>query len=170
MMSLTSHADKFSAPRRDREGRIALIGLTLDEMQLVMAHHGLPKFRAKQIFHWIYKRGVRDFDQMINLPKEMRELLCEHYTIDRARVVTEQVSSDGTMKWLLAMSDGQEVETVFIPDKERGTLCVSSQVGCTLTCKFCHTGTQPLVRNLGPHEMLQQIIHARDVLGEWPPR
>lgn len=167
-MSLTSHADKFSAPRRDRDGRIALIGLTPDEMQLVMAHHGLPKFRAKQVSHWIYKRGVRSFDQMANLPKEMRGLLGEHYTIDRARVVTEQTSSDGTIKWLLAMSDGQEVETVFIPDKERATLCVSSQVGCTLTCKFCHTGTQPLVRNLGPHEILQQIIHARDVLGEWP--
>ncbi|MFN3827339.1 MAG: 23S rRNA (adenine(2503)-C(2))-methyltransferase RlmN [Micavibrio sp.] len=167
-MSLSSHAGKFSAPRKDKAGRMALVGLSLQEMQDVLALHNLPKFRAKQIWNWIYQRGVKDFDSMGNLPKDMRALLSEHYFIDRPEVITEQRSTDGTIKWLLSMSDGQQVETVYIPEENRGTLCVSSQVGCTLTCRFCHTGTQPLVRNLGPHEILQQIMHARDVLEEWP--
>ncbi len=167
-MSVSSHATSFAAPRTDAEGRIQLIGMNLAEMQETMAAHGLPNFRSKQVWHWIYQRGVRDFESMGNLPKDMRALLSEKYSIDRPEIVTEQRSSDGTIKWLLSMSDGQKIETVFIPEAERGTLCVSSQVGCTLTCKFCHTGTQPLVRNLGPHEILQQIMHARDVLDEWP--
>lgn len=167
-MSVASHATKFAAPRTDQAGRIALIGLTLPEMQAALAMHGLPGFRAKQVWHWIYQRGVRDFEAMANLPKDMRALLTEKYSIERPTVITEQKSSDGTIKWLLGMADGQQVEAVFIPEAERGTLCVSSQVGCTLTCKFCHTGTQPLVRNLGPHEILQQIMHARDALEEWP--
>lgn len=167
-MSVTSHATSFAAPRTDAAGRIQLIGMALPEMQAVMAGHGLPGFRAKQVWHWIYRRGVRDFDAMANLPKDMRAMLVEKYSIERPEVVTEQRSTDGTIKWLLSMADGQKIETVFIPETDRGTLCVSSQVGCTLTCKFCHTGTQPLVRNLGPHEILQQIMHARDVLGEWP--
>lgn len=167
-MSVSSHASSFAAPRTDAAGRIALIGLSLAEMQAAFAAHSLPGFRAKQVWHWIYHRGVRDFDSMANLPKEMRALLTEKYSIERPVVVTEQKSSDGTIKWLLAMADGQQIEAVFIPEAERGTLCVSSQVGCTLTCKFCHTGTQPLVRNLGPHEILQQIMYARDMLGEWP--
>lgn len=167
-MSVSSHATSFAAPRTDAQGRIQLIGMSLPEMQEVMAGHGLPKFRSKQVWHWVYRRGVRDFEMMGNLPKDMRALLTEKYSIERPEVITEQRSSDGTIKWLLAMSDGQRIETVFIPEAERGTLCVSSQVGCTLTCKFCHTGTQPLVRNLGPHEILQQVMHARDILGEWP--
>lgn len=167
-MSVSSHAGKFAAPRVDASGRMALIGMTLPEMQEALAIHDLPKFRAKQIWNWIYQRGVRDFEIMGNLPKDMRTLLSDYYSIERPDVVTEQRSSDGTIKWLLAMSDGQQVETVYIPEDARGTLCVSSQVGCTLTCRFCHTGTQPLVRNLGPHEILQQVMHARDVLGEWP--
>lgn len=167
-MSVTSHASKFAAPRVDASGRMALIGLSLPEMQEALAIHDLPKFRAKQVWNWIYQRGVRDFESMGNLPKDMRTLLSDYYSIERPTVVTEQRSSDGTIKWLLAMSDGQQIETVYIPEEKRGTLCVSSQVGCTLTCRFCHTGTQPLVRNLGPHEILQQIMHARDVLGEWP--
>jgi 23S rRNA (adenine2503-C2)-methyltransferase len=167
-MSVASHASKFSAPKADASGRISLIGLPLAAMQEVLAAHGLPGFRAKQVWHWIYQRGVRSFAEMANLPKEMRDLLTEKYSIERPKVITEQRSEDGTIKWLLSMSDGQQVETVFIPEARRGTLCVSSQVGCTLTCKFCHTGTQPLVRNLGAHEILQQIIHARDVLNEWP--
>ncbi len=167
-MSVTSHASSFAAPRTDSAGRIPLIGLSPEELQQVFEAHGLPRFRAKQVWHWIYHRGVRDFESMANLPKDMRALLVEKYSIERPTVITEQKSSDGTIKWLLAMSDGQQIETVFIPEAERGTLCVSSQVGCTLTCKFCHTGTQPLVRNLGAHEILQQVMHARDVLGEWP--
>ncbi len=167
-MSVTSHAGKFAAPRVDASGRMALIGLSLPAMQEALAIHDLPKFRAKQVWNWIYQRGVRDFESMGNLPKDMRMLLSDYYSIERPTVVTEQRSSDGTIKWLLAMSDGQQIETVYIPEENRGTLCVSSQVGCTLTCRFCHTGTQPLVRNLGAHEILQQIMHARDVLGEWP--
>lgn len=167
-MSVISHGKAFAAPRTDAMGRIALIGLPFEEMVEALSIHELPKFRAKQIWQWVYGRGVTDFQNMDNLPKDMRVLLSDYYTIERPQVVTEQRSSDGTIKWLLAMSDGQQVEVVFIPEGERGTLCISSQVGCTLTCKFCHTGTQPLVRNLGPHEILQQIMHARDVLDEWP--
>lgn len=167
-MSVSSHASKFAAPRVDASGRMALIGMSLPEMQEALAIHDLPKFRAKQVWNWIYQRGVRDFESMGNLPKDMRTPLTDYYSIERPTVVTEQRSSDGTIKWLLAMSDGQQIETVYIPEETRGTLCVSSQVGCTLTCRFCHTGTQPLVRNLGPHEILQQIMHARDVLEEWP--
>jgi 23S rRNA (adenine2503-C2)-methyltransferase len=167
-MSTTSHASKFAAPRTDAAGRIALIGLNLPEMIAAMEEHGLPKFRAKQVWHWIYNRGVTDFEAMGNLPKDMRALLVEKYSVERPALVTEQRSTDGTIKWLLAMADGQQIEVVFIPETDRGTLCISSQVGCTLTCRFCHTGTQPLVRNLGPHEILQQIMYARDVLGEWP--
>jgi 23S rRNA (adenine2503-C2)-methyltransferase len=167
-MSVASHAGKFAAPRTDAAGRIALIGLNLPEMQAALAVHGLPAFRGKQVWHWIYRRGARDFAAMGNLPKELRALLAAHYTIDRPAVAAEQRSADGTIKWLLSMADGQQVEAVFIPEGRRGTLCVSSQVGCTLTCRFCHTGTQPLVRNLGAHEILQQVMHARDALGEWP--
>lgn len=167
-MSVSSHAGKFAAPRVDASGRMALIGMSLPEMQEALAIHDLPKFRAKQVWNWIYQRGVRDFESMGNLPKDMRTLLDDYYSIERPAIVTEQRSTDGTIKWLLAMSDGQQIETVYIPEENRGTLCVSSQVGCTLTCRFCHTGTQPLVRNLGPHEILQQIMHARDVLEEWP--
>lgn len=167
-MSISSHAGKFSAPPKDAMGKIPLIGLDLAEMQSALALHDLPAFRARQVWHWIYQRGLHDFEQMSNLSKDMRQLLTTHYSIGRPIIITEQKSADGTIKWLLSLSDGQQVETVFIPEEKRGTLCVSSQVGCTLTCKFCHTGTQPLVRNLGAHEILQQIMHARDVLEEWP--
>src|SRR3990172_220626 len=167
-MSVASHASRFSAPRTDAAGRIPLIGLSLAEMQAALALAGFPAFRSKQVWHWIYQRGVRNFTDMANLPQDMRELLEAKYSIERQKVSSEQKSADGAIKWLLSMSDGQQVETVFIPEARRGTLCVSSQVGCTLTCKFCHTGTQPLVRNLGAHEILQQIMHARDALSEWP--
>lgn len=167
-MSVQKHAEKFSAPRKDRNGRIQLVGLSLAEMQDVLGEHKLPNFRSKQIWNWIYQRGVTTFDAMANLPKDLRNILAEQYVIDRPDLVTEQISADGTIKWLLGMSDGQQVEMVFIPTPKRGTLCVSSQVGCTLTCKFCHTGTQPLVRNLGAHEILQQVMFAKDYLKEWP--
>ena len=167
-MSTTSHGQAFAAPKLDASGRIPLIGLTLERMREALAVHEIPAFRAKQIWHWVYQRGAREFEAMGNIPKDMRAILTQHYSIDRPKVIVEQKSEDGTIKWLLGMSDGQQVEAVFIPEDKRGTLCISSQVGCTLTCKFCHTGTQPLVRNLGVHEILQQIMHARDVLGEWP--
>lgn len=167
-MSVASHSEKFAAPRKDSSGRFELVGLDLPSLQAVMVENGLPAFRAKQIWNWIYQRGVTTFEAMANLPKDLRAQLAEQYVIDRPKVITEQKSEDGTIKWLLGMSDGQQVEMVFIPTPTRGTLCVSSQVGCTLTCKFCHTGTQPLVRNLGPHEILQQIMYAKDILKEWP--
>lgn len=167
-MSVASHSEKFAAPRKDSTGRFELVGLDMPSLQAVMVGNGLPAFRAKQIWNWIYQRGVTTFEAMSNLPKDLRAQLAEQYVIDRPKVITEQKSEDGTIKWLLGMSDGQQVEMVFIPTPTRGTLCVSSQVGCTLTCKFCHTGTQPLVRNLGPHEILQQVMYAKDVLKEWP--
>ncbi len=169
-MSIASHAGKFAAPRTDAQGRIPLIGLNPDELKEVLSIHNLPGFRSKQIWHWLYHRGVRDFESMANLPKDLRATLTEKYSIERPKLITEQKSEDGTIKWLLGMSDGQQVEAVFIPEAKRGTLCVSSQVGCTLTCKFCHTGTQPLVRNLGANEILQQIMFARDALDEWPAK
>lgn len=167
-MSNTTHAKAFAAPKLDQEGRQQLVGLTLDEMRHVFAPHDIPAFRVKQIWHFIYQRGVAGFDAMHNLPAAMRDMLNAQFSIARPEIVADQKSVDGTRKWLLRMSDGQEVETVFIPEKERGTLCISSQVGCTLTCKFCHTGTQKLVRNLGVHEILQQVMVARDFLDEWP--
>lgn len=169
-MSIASHAGKFAAPRTDAQGRIPLIGLNPEELKEVLSIHNLPGFRSKQVWHWLYHRGVRDFESMANLPKDLRATLTEKYSIERPKLITEQKSEDGTIKWLLGMSDGQQVEAVFIPEAKRGTLCVSSQVGCTLTCKFCHTGTQPLVRNLGANEILQQIMFARDALDEWPAK
>jgi 23S rRNA (adenine2503-C2)-methyltransferase len=167
-MSVASHASKFAAPRTDATGRIALIGMSLPQLTEVLGDRDLPAFRAKQVWHWLYHRGAREFSIMTTLSKDLRTMLDDYFTIERPKVIAEQKSTDGTVKWLLAMSDGQQVEAVFIPEADRGTLCISSQVGCTLTCRFCHTGTQPLVRNLGPHEILQQIMHARDALNEWP--
>jgi 23S rRNA (adenine2503-C2)-methyltransferase len=133
-----------------------------------MAELGEKPFRAKQLWHWIYHRGATDFAAMTTLSKDFRQRLAETCVVRRPEVAVAQVSRDGTRKWLLRLADGQEVETVYIPEEDRGTLCVSSQVGCTLTCKFCHTGTQRLVRNLAPAEIVGQIMVARDDLGEWP--
>ncbi len=124
--------------------------------------------RARQIHHWLYHQGATSFDSMTTLPAQLREQLQQHYRLDRPTIVDEQRSVDGTSKWLLRFDDGQDVEMVHIPDVERGALCVSSQVGCSLACTFCHTGTMPLVRNLGPDDILAQILVARDRLGEWP--
>ncbi|MEC7624582.1 MAG: 23S rRNA (adenine(2503)-C(2))-methyltransferase RlmN, partial [Pseudomonadota bacterium] len=126
------------------------------------------KLRAKQVFHWLYHRGVTDFAAMTDIAKTMRPWLAERFYIGRPDVVEAQHSTDGTRKWLLRTSDGHEFEMVFIPDADRGTLCVSSQVGCTLNCRFCHTGTMKLVRNLTPGEIVGQVLLARDSLGEWP--
>ena len=166
--SIEKHERVFAAPKLDAQGRQNLIGLSKDELIALLQEFQIPAFRAKQIWHWIYQRGVKSFDDMGNIPKDMKMFLNERFSVGRPSIETEQKSSDGTIKWLLKLNDGQMVETVFIPEDNRGTLCVSSQIGCTLTCKFCHTGTQPLVRNLGAHEILQQIMHARDVLDEWP--
>jgi len=132
-----------------------------------MADIGAEPFRARQLWHWIYHRGVTDFAAMTSLSKGFRERLMAHYELCRPIVSRTLASVDGTRKWLLRFPDGQEVETVHIPEEERGTLCVSSQVGCTLTCSFCHTGTQRLVRNLTPGEIVGQVMLARDRLGDW---
>ncbi|MBO6769218.1 MAG: 23S rRNA (adenine(2503)-C(2))-methyltransferase RlmN [Erythrobacter sp.] len=157
-------------PRED--GRVDLIGLPKERIRELFAEAGLDakqaKLRAKQVFHWLYHRGVTDFAAMTDIAKTMRPWLAERFFIGRPDVVEAQHSTDGTRKWLLRTSDGHEFEMVFIPDADRGTLCVSSQVGCTLNCRFCHTGTMRLVRNLTPGEIVGQVMLARDALGEWP--
>ena len=157
-------------PRED--GRVDLIGLPKDRIRELFDEAGLDakqaKLRAKQVFHWLYHRGVTDFEAMTDIAKTMRPWLAERFFIGRPDVVEAQHSTDGTRKWLLRTSDGHEFEMVFIPDADRGTLCVSSQVGCTLNCRFCYTGTMRLVRNLTPGEIVGQVMLARDALGEWP--
>jgi 23S rRNA (adenine2503-C2)-methyltransferase len=145
-----------------------LVGLDRTELAAEMAAFGAEPFRARQLWHWIYHRGATSFDQMTSLSKVFRASLAERYTVARPDVSKALASVDGTQKWLLRFADGQEVESVHIPEEDRGTLCVSSQVGCTLTCKFCHTGTQRLVRNLEAAEIVGQVMIARDALGEWP--
>ena len=157
-------------PRAD--GRTDLLGLPKPRIAELFAAAGLDskaaKLRAKQVFHWLYHRGVTDFAGMTDIAKDMRPWLAERFVIGRPEVVLSQHSSDGTRKWLLKTADDHEYEMVFIPDETRGTLCVSSQVGCTLNCRFCHTGTMRLVRNLTPGEIVGQVMLARDALGEWP--
>ena len=157
-------------PRGD--GRVDLIGLPRVQIAALFSEAGLDakaaKLRAKQVFHWLYHRGVTDFDAMTDIAKTMRPWLTERFVIGRPDVVLAQHSVDGTRKRLLRTDDGHEFEMVFIPDETRGTLCVSSQVGCTLNCRFCHTGTMRLVRNLTPGEIVGQVMLARDALGEWP--
>ncbi|MGN3973991.1 23S rRNA (adenine(2503)-C(2))-methyltransferase RlmN [Tsuneonella sp. SYSU-LHT278] len=157
-------------PRAD--GRIDLLGLPRPRITELFAQAGLDakaaKLRAKQVFHWLYHRGVTDFEAMTDIAKTMRPWLAERFVVGRPEVVEAQHSSDGTRKWLLRTADGHDFEMVFIPDADRGTLCVSSQVGCTLNCRFCHTGTMKLVRNLTPGEIVGQVMLARDALGEWP--
>jgi 23S rRNA (adenine2503-C2)-methyltransferase len=152
-----------SEPRRS-----SLVGLGREALAAEMAAFGAEPFRARQLWHWIYHRGATDFTAMTSLSKPFRESLAARYELSRPTVSRSLTSSDGTRKWLLRFPDGEEVETVHIPEEDRGTLCVSSQVGCTLTCSFCHTGTQRLVRNLGPEEIVGQVMIARDALGEWP--
>lgn len=174
-MQIPGHIDPVPVPRTvpaRSDGRIDLIGLTRAELReaLVVAGvaEGQAKMRASQLWHWIYNRGVTDFAEMTNIAKETRALLDEKFVVSRPEVTEAQVSTDGTRKWLLRFADGNEAECVFIPDADRGTLCVSSQVGCTLNCRFCHTGTMKLVRNLTAGEIVGQVMLARDALGEWP--
>ena len=167
-MSTAGHADIFAPPAAAGDGRIELIGLDRAELEAELARVGEPPFRARQLWHWIYHRGATDFALMTTLAKSFRADLAERYVVSRPRAVVDRQSIDGTRKWLLGFADGQEAETVHIPEEDRGTLCVSSQIGCTLTCRFCHTGTQRLVRNLSAAEILGQIMLARDALQEWP--
>src|SRR5256886_6692306 len=154
----------------------SLIGLSRAELGERLAAIGVPpgqrKMRVQQLWHWIYVRGAKNFDEMTSISREMRAQLEAHFTVARPEVAAEQVSNDGTRKWLLRLPSGDslekahEVECVYIPETDRGTLCVSSQVGCTLSCSFCHTGTQRLVRNLTAGEIVGQIMVARDRLAE----
>lgn len=167
-MGIANHAQNFALPELDANGRRNIIGLSYDELNEALLALGLEKFRTKQVWSWIYHHGTTDFDKMTTLAKPVREKLATYYTATRPTVSQDQRSKDGTRKWLVKMLDGQEVECVHIPESDRGALCVSSQVGCTLTCRFCHTGTQRLVRNLEASEIVMQIMLARDALGEWP--
>ena len=150
------------------DGRLPLIGLDKLELAALAQNMGEKPYRGTQLFQWIYNRGARSFEDMTDVSKAFRTQLADNFTLDRPGIDQEQVSEDGTRKWLHAFADGQKAEAVFIPEEERGTLCISAQVGCTLTCRFCHTGTQRLVRNLTPGEMVGQVMVARDALGEWP--
>ena len=164
--------DLVTLPRKLPEGPVNLVGLTRDAQREALITAGTPekqvKMRLGQLWQWIYEKGVRDFEQMTNLSKDYRAFLAEHFVIAIPEVVSKQVSTDGTRKYLVRIAGGHEVETVYIPESNRGTLCISSQVGCTLTCSFCHTGTQKLVRNLTAGEIIGQVMLARDDLGEWP--
>ena len=163
------HTIPRKLPEQDRQN---LVGLTRDELRNVLIAAGTPekqaRMRAGQVWQWIYQKGVREFDQMTNLAKPYRAMLADAFEISLPEVVTKEVSADGTRKYLVRIAGGHEVETVYIPESDRGTLCISSQVGCTLTCSFCHTGTQKLVRNLTAGEIIGQVMLARDDLGEWP--
>ena len=160
------------AVSRKEGDRPNLIGLTRDALRAAMIEAGASerqsKMRANQVWRWLYQRGVSDWDAMTDLAKPFRAALAEKFEIRRPEIVERQVSADGTRKYLLRVNGGHEVETVYIPEEDRGTLCISSQVGCTLSCTFCHTGTQKLVRNLTAAEIVGQVLVARDDLGEWP--
>ncbi len=174
-MPIPGHVDPVPVPRvitPREDGRVDLVGLSRAQIKAELSVAGLDdkqaRLRSKQLFHWLYHRGVTDFEAMTDLAKPMRGWMAERFVVGRPSVVEAQVSTDGTRKWLLRSDDGQDYEMVFIPDADRGTLCVSSQVGCTLNCRFCHTGTMRLVRNLTPGEIVGQVMLARDALGEWP--
>ena len=172
-MSKTTLINRAPDAKPKAKGKISLVGLGRKEIATQLEAIGIePKkirMRTKQVFHWIYNYGVNSFDEMTNIAKPLRQKLDQAFSLERPEIVERLISVDGTRKYLIRMAPGIEVETVFIPDVSKtGALCVSSQVGCTLNCKFCHTGTQPLVRNLTAREIVLQVIIARDDLGEWP--
>ena len=167
-MSVFSHTHVFEPQTAAGEhGPRELVGLDRQELADAVAGLGEPAFRARQLWRWIYGRGVSDFAAMTDMAKALRARLAETFVIGRPGVARAQASADGTQKWLIRLADGHEVEAVHIPEEDRGTLCVSSQVGCTLTCRFCHTGTQRLVRNLQASEIVGQVMLARDALDDW---
>ncbi len=164
--------DFITIPRKqDPDARPSLIGMNRDALKAALlelgAHEKQLKMRVNQLWSWMYQKGARTFDEMTNLSKDFRALLTDNFIIGRPEIVTKQISEDGTRKYLLRIAGGHEVEAVYIPEAKRGTLCISSQIGCTLTCTFCHTGTQKLVRNLTAGEIVGQIMVARDDLEEW---
>ena len=148
--------------------RVNILGLSRAALEAEVTALGLPKFRAQQLWRWVWRHGITSFDEMSDLGKPVRDQFAELFTADRPAVSRRLQSVDGTIKWLLRFADGNEAESVYIPDKDRGTLCISSQVGCTLTCSFCHTGTQKLVRNLTVDEICGQVLLAMDELADWP--
>ncbi|RXV59826.1 23S rRNA (adenine(2503)-C(2))-methyltransferase RlmN [Roseovarius sp. A46] len=164
--------DVLTIPRKAPDGPANIVGLTREGLRAALIDAGTPekqaKMRVNQIWQWVYQWGVRDFHAMTNLAKAYRADLAEKFVIEVPEVVSRQVSADGTRKYLVRIAGGHEVEVVYIPETDRGTLCISSQVGCTLTCSFCHTGTQKLVRNLTAGEIIGQVMLARDDLDEWP--
>jgi 23S rRNA (adenine2503-C2)-methyltransferase len=172
-MTMSEFSGALAKPTPDAPPRNeTLIALSRSELATRLRELGVPerqsRMRVRQLWSWLYVRGATDFAVMTDIAKELRGELAQAFTLARPEIVTEQVSVDGTRKWLLRLADGKEIETVYIPEEDRGTLCISSQVGCTLTCSFCHTGTQRLVRNLTPSEIVGQIMLARDRLGDWP--
>ena len=172
MSMLLSSIPEAPLASRGEAMQASLIGLSRAELATKLATIGVPerqlRMRVRQLWNWLYVRGLTQFDPMTDIAKELRAELERAFTVARPEIAAEQVSLDGTRKWLLRLADGKEVETVYIPEEDRGTLCISSQVGCTLTCSFCHTGTQALVRNLTPAEIVGQIMIARDRIGDWP--
>lgn len=150
------------------DSKIELIGLNKTELDAELAKIGEKPFRAKQIWQWIYNRGVKDFAEMTNLSKDLREKLAATYTLSRPKIITDQLSADKTHKWLLEFADGQRVEMVYIPEEDRGAVCISTQVGCAVGCTFCHTGSQKITRNLTASEIVGQFMVARDIYNEWP--
>lgn len=161
-------APDSARPEMISDTRTNLVGLSKDALREAFAALGEKPFRAKQVWHWMYHRGATEFAAMTDVSKDLRAKLEKHFVVGRPGIAREQTSTDGTRKWLMQFGDGQKAETVFIPDDDRGAVCMSSQVGCTLTCRFCHTGTQRLVRNLTPAEIVGQFMVARDSYGEWP--
>ena len=168
MTKLASNPSTSQPPTIESGEPLSLIGLDRVDLARVIEPLGVKPFRAQQIFRWIYNHGVSDFSEMTNISKNIQAELAKNFSLARPAISQHQKSNDGTQKWLLRFDDAQEAECVHIPEAERGTLCVSSQVGCTLNCSFCHTGTQRMVRNLEPSEILGQLMLVRDDFGEWP--
>ena len=168
MMTQALHLQDTARDMAGDPQRVSLLGLSAAELEQAVVAAGLPKFRARQLWRWVWRHGLTSFEEMSDLGKPVRQTFSEMFSLARPAVTSRMVSSDGTIKWLLRFPDGNEAETVYIPDRDRGTLCVSSQVGCTLTCSFCHTGTQKLVRNLTAGEITSQVMLAMDELDDWP--
>ena len=168
MTKLASNPSALQSPAIESGEPLSLIGLDRVDLARVIEPLGVKPFRAQQIFRWIYNHGVSDFSEMTNISKNLQSELAKNFSLARPAISQHQKSDDGTQKWLLRFDDAQEAECVHIPEAERGTLCISSQVGCTLNCSFCHTGTQRMVRNLEPSEILGQLMLVRDDFGEWP--
>jgi len=167
-MQISQALDEGAPAASPQVARQSLLGMSFDEVEAAVTALGLPRFRARQLWRRIWRHGQTDFGDMTELGKDARAALAQAFHADRPMITSRQNSTDGTIKWLIRCHDGQEAEMVYIPEEDRGTLCISSQIGCTLTCSFCHTGTQRLVRNLTAAEICGQVLLAMDELGDWP--